>query len=211
MEELSTRERILQEAEKQFIERGIQNTQMKEIAEVVNINRRTLYRYFPTKEELAFEVELIVMDKLQFEPDTDESLIKELSGYEKVKLYFDEVKLDGIRDLLKFTAEFDRYFQKEYPSAELEKLFISRLDPGNDKLYEYIKEGCEDGSLRKDLTAHEIFTFISQNFLGFFQRLIIREKHLVHEHCDNVDFQKLFRKIVLSGIKEKRKDIHFYG
>ncbi|MBB6479455.1 TetR/AcrR family transcriptional regulator [Spirochaeta isovalerica] len=201
MEELTTREKILQEAEKQFIDRGIQNTQMKEIAEAVKINRRTLYRYFPTKEELAFEVELVVMDKLQFNPEMDESRNHKLTGFEKIKLYFDEVNLDGIRDLLKFTAEFDRYFQDEYPGRELEELFISKLDPGNDILYVYIKEGCEDGSLRNDLTAHEIFTFISQNFLGFFQRLIIREKHLVHEHCDNVDFQKLFRKIVLSGIK----------
>lgn len=197
----STRERILAEAERQFIRNGIQATQMKEVAEAVGINRRTLYRYFPTKEELAFAVEMIVLGQLQFAAEPEPSEMEGLDGYGKVVYYFNHLSLEGLRNQLKFTAEFDRYFQDEYPSAALEESFVELLDPRNDRLFEYIREGVADGSIRGDLPPEETFMFVSQNFFGFFQRLIIREKHLVHEHCENMDFQNLFRKIILQGIR----------
>lgn len=202
MEKRTTKERILEEAEKQFIELGIAGTQMKDIALAVNINRRTLYRYFPTKDELAFEIEMIVMKQI------DEYLSLKLNdkshetGYEKVVRYFDNVSFDDIKDLLKFTAEFDRYFQDDYPTPQLEKSFVRSLDPQNDQLYQYISEGIADGSIRDDISADDLFHFISQDFFALFQRLILREKHLKNEYCDQVDFQQLFKKVLLSGIRK---------
>lgn len=201
MSKLTTKQRIIQEAEKQFIDSGIVNTQMKDIALAVNINRRTLYRYFPTKDELAFEIELIIMKQIQDYLALDIGDITGKTGYEKVEAYFDHVNFDDIKDQMKFTAEFDRYFQDDYPTPELEQAFIEVLDPTKDQLYQYICEGVEDGTIRSDMTSENLFHFISHSFISLFQRLILRENHLKHEYCNDVDFQKLFRNIMLSGIK----------
>lgn len=197
----TTRERILIEAEKQFIALGIANVQMKDIAAAVNINRRTLYRYFLTKDELAFEIEISVMKQIQQYLTINVDEVSCTTGFEKVREYFFKVDLDKVREQIKFTAEFDRYFQGNYPNAELEQLFIEVLNPDQDPLFQYIREGVEDGSIRNDLTTEEVYHFISHSFISLFQRLILRENHLKHEYCDNIDFQKLFHNVMLTGIK----------
>lgn len=202
MNELTTRQRILKEAEKQFIDLGIANVQMKDIASAININRRTLYRYFPSKDELAFEIEIIIMKQIQDYLMLDIGNATGKTGFEKVKEYFLKVDLDKIREKIRFTAEFDRYFKDDYPSPELEQSFIKVLNPKQDLLYQYICEGINDNSIRNDMTTEEIYHFISQSFIALFQRLILRENHLKYEYCDNIDFQKLFIEIILSGIKQ---------
>ncbi|MCR8643395.1 TetR/AcrR family transcriptional regulator [Paenibacillus sp. N1-5-1-14] len=201
MDVQSTRQRILIEAEKQFIAIGIANAQMKDIASAVNINRRTLYRYFPTKDELAFEIEILVMKQIQDYLTLDIGDMTGKAGFEKVKAYFYQVDLDKVKEQIKFTAEFDRYFQGDYPNSELEQSFIEALNPEQDPLYQYIREGVEDGSIRNDMTVEELYHFISHSFISLFQRLILRENHLKHEYCDNIDFHKSFRNIMLSGIQ----------
>jgi AcrR family transcriptional regulator len=202
MNDLTTKERILSVAEKKFVSLGIANTQMKDIANELNINRRTLYRYFPTKDELAFEIELIVMGRIQ---NYFGALINEAdfnTGFEKVKAYFEKVDIDGIKELMKFTGEFDRYFQNDYPNKEMEKSFLEVLNPENDPLYQYIAEGIADGSIRTDVSARELFHLISHSFFALFQRLILRENHLNEEYCDDIDFKKVFKKVILSGLKK---------
>ncbi|WP_165822316.1 TetR/AcrR family transcriptional regulator [Paenibacillus montanisoli] len=201
MRKQTTRHRILEEAEKQFIHQGIANVQMKDVASAININRRTLYRYYPSKDELAFEIEIMVLKQIQDYLTIDIDDTNGKTGFEKVKAYFFQVNLDKIKEQIKFTAEFDRYFQGNYPNPELEQSFIEALNPNHDPLFQYIRDGIEDGSIRDDRTAEELYHFISQSFLSLFQRLILRENHLKHEHCDNIDFAQLFRTIILDGIR----------
>lgn len=203
MSDLTTRQRILDEAEKLFIENGIADTQMKDIAAAVNINRRTLYRYFPTKDHLTFEIEITMLRQIKKHLTLDSEEITRVSGYEKIKTFFEYVNLEDIKKQVRFTAEFDRYYQKDYPTPELQKLFIEFLNPNYDPLYHYICEGINDGSIRDDMTAKGLYQFISQSFLALFQRLILRENHLKYEYCDNIDFHNIFREIILSGIKSK--------
>ncbi|MGL1889980.1 MAG: TetR/AcrR family transcriptional regulator [Spirochaetaceae bacterium] len=200
MKKITTKERIIAEAEKQFIDFGIANTQMKDIAASVEINRRTLYRYFKTKDELAFEIEMIIMKQIQDYMFVDLEDISAKTGFEMVEIYFDNVNFEDIKRQMKFTAEFDRYFQDDYPTPQLEESFVVTMEPSKDQLYQYIIKGTEDGSIRNDISGDDIYHFISQNFFAMFQRLILREKHLKNEYCDQVDFQQLFKDIILSGI-----------
>lgn len=200
--EKTTRQKILRAAEKRFIDEGIASTQMKEIAEAVGINRRTLYRYFPTKDELAFEIEMIVMNQIQEYLALEPEGLENKTGYEKVEKYFDNVDFNDIKELMKFTAEFDRYFQDDYPTPQLEETFVRTLEPANDQLFQFIDQGRNDGTIRDDITTEDLFHYISQNFFALFQRLILREKHLKNEFCDQVDFQRLFKEISLSGIRK---------
>lgn len=199
---MTTKDKILIEAEEQFIKNGIVNTQMKDIAAAVDINRRTLYRYFPTKDELAFVVEMNVMKQISDHLSKGlDDIPVDYSGHEKLEYYFKNVDLNSIKKQIKFTAEFDRYFTGEYPSEKLEKTFIKSMDPNNDKLYTFIVQGQNDKSIRNDLTALEIYQFVSQSFISLFQRLQLRENHLKYEYCDDIDFSMLYKDIILHGIK----------
>lgn len=55
---------IVDAAEALFLERGIAATSMTDIAERVGVTRVTIYRYFSSVDEVAFEVALRMLDKL---------------------------------------------------------------------------------------------------------------------------------------------------
>lgn len=200
MGEPNTRERILQVAEGQFVAKGIEKTQMIDIAVASGINRRTLYRYFPTKDLLAFEVEMIVMERIQSYMGSLADGASSGTGLQHVREYFDRVDMGRIENLLKFTAEFDRYFQNDYPDSELTRKFIESINPQGDPLFRAIGQGIADGSIRGDKTAAELYHFITQSFFAFFQRLILRRNHLKDEYCGDVDFEKLFKEMMIKAI-----------
>lgn len=50
-----TRLDIVRAATALFRERGFDDTPMTDVAEAAGVSRRTLYRYFPTKEDIVFE------------------------------------------------------------------------------------------------------------------------------------------------------------
>ena len=197
---LSTRERILERAERRFVNEGIEKTQMIDIAKACEINRRTLYRYYPTKDLLAFEVEMIVIDRVQRYMGSLVPPGEKGTGAERVRAYFARVDLSKIGDWLKYTAEFDRYFQNDYPDSGLTRTFIESLKPDNDPLYRFIEEGIADGSIHPVASARELYHFISQSFIALFQRLILRRNHLKDEYCAEVDFEALFRAVMLRAI-----------
>ena len=200
MGEPNTRERILQVAEGQFVAMGIEKTQMIDIAVASGINRRTLYRYFPTKDLLAFEVEMIVMERIQSYMGSLADGASSGTGLQHVREYFDRVDMGRIENLLKFTAEFDRYFQNDYPDSELTRKFIESINPQGDPLFRAIGQGIADGSIRGDKTAEELYHFITQSFFALFQRLILRCNHLKDEYCGDVDFEKLFKEMMIKAI-----------
>lgn len=197
---LSTRERILEIAEMRFIKDGIEKTQMSDIAQDCEINRRTLYRYFATKDLLAFEVEMIVMDRIQRYMGALVSPQEPGTGADHIRAYFTRVEMDKIQSWLRYTAEFDRYFQNDYPDSGLTRAFIERIHPKNDPLFCFIEEGIADGSVQASASARELYHFIAQSFLALFQRLILRRNHLADEHCGEVDFEAMFRKVMLKAI-----------
>src|ERR1700761_6215534 len=59
---LMTRKAILEVAETMFAERGFDNVTVAEIADAVNISAKTLFVYFPSKDDLVFADEDRVRD-----------------------------------------------------------------------------------------------------------------------------------------------------
>lgn len=53
--QLETRNTILDAALRLFTERGFDDTTVSQIAEAAGVSRRTVYRYFPKKDDLIFE------------------------------------------------------------------------------------------------------------------------------------------------------------
>ena len=173
---------------------------MIDLAKDCEINRRTLYRYFATKDLLAFEVEMIVMERIQRYMGSLVSLEEKGTGAERVRAYFSRVEISHIENWLRYTAEFDRYFQNDYPDSGLTHSFIENIRPENDPLFRFIEQGISDGSIHALASARDIYHFISQSFFALFQRLILRRNHLADEHCGSVDFEEMFKKVMLTAI-----------
>ena len=74
---MTTKENIINSAFNVFITNGLFNTKMDDIAKEANLTRRTLYRYFDTKESLAYEVMITLLNRWN---DFQRSLMPKLTG-----------------------------------------------------------------------------------------------------------------------------------
>jgi AcrR family transcriptional regulator len=62
---LSSRERIIKAARKAFAERGHDGVSMSEIAQMAGVKKALIYYYFPSKEDLFYEVWQYSIDELE--------------------------------------------------------------------------------------------------------------------------------------------------
>lgn len=98
--EALTREKIFEVALKKFCEKSIEGAKLKDIAEEAVVSERTLYRYFPTKEELAMALYISNLRVLN-----DDSIFKALITVRDRKSFllnmeiFKQEIIDGIRNI----------------------------------------------------------------------------------------------------------------
>ena len=143
---------IIKTARQLFAEKGIENTNMEDIAAAVDYTRRTLYAYFKSRDEICMQV---------FIEDLTERWRLQREAMTAAKTGLDKIMIWG--------ETFYRY-AKEYPHSmklqfywDFRGIDRDRLDPEvfrafeniNDELAEGLREifrmGISDGSLRADL------------------------------------------------------------
>ena len=163
---------MYEEAKKQFLEKGIANTEMKQLAEAVGIGRTTLYRYFPSIHRLAFMAATQIWDDL-YMGFVDKGIDEAKTGYEILQeLYEELVENIAVRPKeLHFFSQFDAIFQPpafpDFPEAEEYKVHIIKVIQFMENL---IAKGQADGSLRKDVDLLERINGISHALMGYEQR-----------------------------------------
>jgi AcrR family transcriptional regulator len=101
---------------------------MADIAEMAKISRKTLYRYFSSKEEIAMEIELDVFKTFVVCKMKLLTLIG--NGYEKLNQYLEKLDsmVDELSQLIRFTGMFDYYLVGEYPNLSSQKEFIQLIE-----------------------------------------------------------------------------------
>jgi len=170
---------ILDVARDAFMSEGIMKTTMDGIAKRAKITRRTLYRYYKTKEELAFEIEIMLFKELyDFQNEIFEQLVG--NGLEKIELFLNEMAdyVEKNPNVIKFSGEFDYYFKGEYPYLELTERFKNMISSNDYMMEDLIFEGQKDGSIRPDIDPVLTGLTINNVLLSLSQRVLIREKHL---------------------------------
>jgi len=191
---------ILDAAQEAFLEQGYHKTDMRDIAKIADIDKRTIYRYFDSKEALAF---IIWQKVLAFVMDFGANATGD-SGYEKLEslLYH---YMEGVREnqnIIRFLGEFDNVFSGEYPNIEEAEEFVSYItSKGNGKLEEHIKEGVEDKSISGDIDIDLLASTISNILLAISQRIVIRGEHLQIEQGYSYEMLDDTVAILLRGIK----------
>ncbi len=140
-----TKSRILEVSREHFFRLGFSKVTMSEIATELGMSKKTLYEYFPSKEELLSEVILAMQNDIRTKIDP---LIAdtEMNFVKKLKLL---LSYGG-----EFHAQFSNYFmmdlQKNAPQVwkACDDFRMERMRANLEKL---VKEGVAKGVFRNDL------------------------------------------------------------
>lgn len=188
------RRNILDSATSQFLENGMFNTSMGDIAGRSGVTRRTLYRYFETREELAYEVLIGLMEEWnRIHMDIFGEL--EGSGLEKLeKLLYGLVNhMEKRMDFLTFAGEFDFYFKDDSdfkPKEDQARRYEETIHLSEKLISSVIEEGIRDLSIEVDRPVSLIVYTITNVLWSYGQRIAIRGEGIKEEF--GIDPREMF-------------------
>ncbi len=211
--------RILDAAWKLFDEYGIDRTTMAEITLASGVQPSTMYQYFANKEDIVWailrelmqEVSELTKQRLEGAPNAMARLTALLD------FMADELANNPVK--VRFMAQFDAMYARDWPAERLMTL-ESKINPeGFGVLTELIREGTADGSLRSDLDPDLTMHAVINAVMGAQRRLASLGKKVELEYGKPID--ELFReavRVLLMGLRapkasqsrrsQKKKTIH---
>ena len=138
-------QRVIETALDMFMENGIAATSMNQIARKVNLSQMSLYRYFSNKEELILRIWKYALTEFYryfYERYTGDENAS--TGYERF--------VACMRAYYSLYEEFPNWYKytHEIPIPALKAL----------------KDGVEDGSIRKDINIYAIYQILLNAFTG---------------------------------------------
>ncbi|MFZ3062278.1 MAG: TetR/AcrR family transcriptional regulator [Actinomycetota bacterium] len=197
------REAILDAAVKVFAKRGFYNTRVKDIATEIDVAEGTLYKYFPTKNDILFSLfkekwsELTSDLRRKIEPLDDAN--------EKMMLI-----LTTIVDVFKTNRDLAELFLIEIKqsSAFLNSPVVESMVDFLDLLEEILKEGIAKGVYRKDLDTKAarmmIFGAAQGVLLGWILKETIPNRGKAFDYTIE-NAIKTIRDVFKSGITSEKK------
>lgn len=197
------REAILDAAVKVFARRGFYNTRVKDIATEIDVAEGTLYKYFPSKNDILFSLfkekwsELTSDLRRKIEPldDVNEKMM---------------VILTTIVDVFKTNRDLAELFLIEIKqsSAFLNSPVVESMVDFLDLLEEILKEGIAKGVYRKDLDTKAarmmIFGAAQGVLLGWILKETIPNRGKAFDYTIE-NAIKTIRDVFKSGITSEKK------
>lgn len=169
---------IIKSAEKVFIDKGMFKTSMNDIAQEAGITRRTLYRYFSTKEDAAYEVTIELLNRWN---NYINEVFRELQGDGITRLQGFFLALidymDKRRGIMRYLGEFDFFFTDEdvqEPSFDSKERYNSIILHSDMMIGSILSKGINDGSIRKDIDIHLTVATMSNVLWSFGQSVALR-------------------------------------
>lgn len=140
-------ERILEAAEALFIRDGIDNVSMGAIAETARIARKTLYQYFPNKQEIALAIFQKFLDARY--AAFDQNQIPEGSGFQRIEYLVQDMvnMLETYPEHIRFIVEFNTLYAREGNPARVRQAYAY----GGDLFTQWVRQGIQDGSICPNL------------------------------------------------------------
>lgn len=183
----NTRNAILQAGTKLFIERGFTACSVQDVTDAAGVPKGSFYNHFKSKEALAAEI-LIEYGK----GTTDRSILTnaEVPGLTRLKKHFTALNeyfsrcTDGCL-VGKFMAEVSS------DTPHIHEALLMVLRGWSDQISSAIAAGQKQGSIRKDLEAHDLAAFLIDSYEGAILRTRVDR---------NPRALKYFVKVVFSSI-----------
>ncbi len=200
-----TRDKILEIAEDMFIDKGLYETKMKDLAVAIGISRTSLYRYYRDKLDLSLAIVRLRMNEINDNERVEKQTASLSDGLSKVETLLRTRWLSPeLKDTYRFLAEFDAYYSgSRIPDGFREKmeevLNENRVDH---LLISYLQEGQKDGTIRKDQELMMMEKVLINGVRSLHHRLILRGAILVEMDLADLDFMMdEYLKILMSGIE----------
>ena len=189
MEEKEVKERILHQAGEMFLQFGFSKVTMEEIAVELGMSKKTLYRFFPGKEQLLKEMVTGVRCKL-------EDYVEELWGNNEMSF------LEKLKNLMNYISSQSTAFrgplahdlQKNFPQL-WEEINESRKTHSLYKFNLLISEGIENGVFRKDIDQQIVVLL----FMNVFQGILNPDVLSQLPYTANQVFDSIIR-VLMEGI-----------
>lgn len=150
---MELKDRIIQQAGELFVRHGIKKISMDEIASKLGISKRTIYQNFKDKEDLL----LHYIRHLEY---MKEEYINDISKNEQTVVHLFLHTIDMCKEFDFVNAIFIDDIEKYYPKAN--QVLIDQQNKGIVHIKQFLKEGMDQGVLRKDLNI-EVVSFLLQD------------------------------------------------
>jgi AcrR family transcriptional regulator len=189
LEENEIKEKILNKASEMFLQFGFSRVTMEEIAEDLGMSKKTLYRFFPGKEQLLKE--MIIGMKCKFE-----DYVQELWG--NLEMSFIE-KLKNLMNYISnqpsaFRGPLSLDLQKNFPLlwAEINE---SRKTHSLQKFNLLLSEGIEKGVFRLDIDQQIVVLLFMNAIQGILNPDVLSQL----PYTANQVFESIIR-VLMEGI-----------
>jgi len=202
---------ILKAAEKVIAQKGYSSATMDDIAEEAQFSKATLYRYFPSKGELFFEIIVSSLDEMS----------QKMRNIQEKRMRSDRKLTETIRLVLKHFEEKENiariFFMDKFLMEKLLIFMIGEQDLVSDTERRYIKKikakrkevfnslceiitsGVDGGEFRR-LQAEETVIALESMLYGFYYGRYWRDKRFSLEKGTDLIYNHFFH-----GIKKGRK------
>lgn len=169
------RNAILKAAKKVIGEKGVEGMSMNQVADLTELNKATLYSYFGNKDDLidAIVYEGLVLLEKRFKKSDQDSV----PGLEKV--------LNLTRATFDFYREYPIYFyamnhqERRGPGAGRETPYSMKGDEVASRIFgklgEYVEQGIEDGSIRREVDSNRLCVLFFAYTYGVMHTVLSKE------------------------------------
>ena len=159
-----------------YLNIGISNAKMTDIAEKAQIGVASLYRYFGTKQLFTVKVGAYIWKTtmMKLEPLYTSAEYRTKTGYEQVAALLNiyHILLQEHRPFLRFLSEFDVFVIREHLGigqlTEYESCSMNMLPV----MTEAMKKGVEDGTIRPDVDANVFYDAITDSLLSMCEKFV---------------------------------------
>lgn len=197
------KETIIEIAKQLFLDRGLQEVQMQEIADAAKIGIATLFRYFPKKELLVITVANSIVEEMDVV--ITKIIDLPLSAYDKMVKIFDYyiqlISNDTIK-LIRFHQSFDVFSAITDVDSEELSIFVEPREKLAHTIFRLIEQGKIDGTIRQDVDSELLIMTTIQNFSLFGITVATQKSELrLPTSYDPLKQMHLLKKIFLDFIK----------
>ena len=196
------RRRILDAAWKLFDERGIDRVTMAEITSCAGVRPSTMYQYFANKDDIVWAFVRAWMEESSGRAKQAVEEAQNALARLTALMEFMADELANNRAEVRFMAQFDAMYARDWPAERLITL-ESQISPGGFQVFvDLIREGMADGSLRSDLNPELTMHAVMNTLVGAQRRFASLGDKIEQEYGKPIDglFRETIR-VLLLGLR----------
>ena len=198
--------RIVKCAKRMILEKGILDTDMKDIAKEIGCSRSTLYRHFPGKGDILLilaDEALEVIRKAQIIPPE----YRFSNGLEAFSWQLNSMLDAALQnvDTFTFLRDFDCLYYRYYMNEEQSNEFRENVKESSVKspLQESYNRGVKDGSIRSGGDGELFVLTVFQSFIALTERILPLEETYIEAYGYGQEILREFTQKMVASIQNK--------